>query len=103
MIMKELEKMDNKRPFALPETYFADFAANMEALAVDAKPRKLNLRLKWVYAVAASLIGVVFIGQVYITENKKEKIAADNYNSYVLSQVSEGAMLEYYLEAENEK
>ena len=101
MNMKELEKMDNKRPFALPETYFADFAANMESLT--AKPRKLSLRLKWVYAVAASLIGVVFIGQVYITENKKEKIAADNYNSYVLSQVSEGAMLEYYLEAENEK
>lgn len=101
----ELEKMDAKRPFVLPENYFDDFANHMDDLVFKTLQETKRPRLRpWMYAAAASLIGIVFLGQIYMTSNKNEKLALDAYETYILSQVSENSIIDYYLIAtENEK
>ncbi|HHT22579.1 MAG TPA: hypothetical protein GXZ87_04610 [Bacteroidales bacterium] len=101
----ELENLGNKRPFALPENYFDDFAAQMEKtvaeMSVSEQPQQ---RIKpWMYGVAASIIGAIFMVQIFISENKKkETLISETYETYVLSQVSENSIIDYYLTSENE-
>ncbi len=100
----EIEKLGNKKPFTLPDNYFNDFAAKMEKVIAEEVPEKSPFRIKpWMYGVAASLIGVVFMAQVYLSENKKnETLASETYETYILSQVNESSIIDYYLTAENE-
>lgn len=101
----ELEKMGNKRPFTLPENYFDDFAVQMDKMvAEEVFPEKSKQRIKpWMYGVAASLIGIIFMTQVFLSENKKKEILiSETYETYVLSQVNENSIIDYYLTSENE-
>jgi hypothetical protein len=48
---------------------------------------------------AAVFVGVIIIGSVYYSNIQKDNNAytADNYESYVLSQVDESSMMDYYV------
>lgn len=100
-----LEELGNERPFALPENYFDDFAAQMDMtvaeMSMSEKPKQ---RIRpWMYGVAASIIGVIFMIQVFISENKKkETLISETYETYVLSQVNENSIIDYYLTSDNE-
>ena len=102
----EIQKAGNKRPFALPENYFDDFAGRMDAMIAETPQEVRRLRIRpWMYGAVASLIGVVLLGQIYFsTNNKNEKLASETeiYDSYVLSQVNENSIVDFYLTAENE-
>ncbi len=101
----ELKKMGNKRPFILPENYFDNFATKMDNMvAEETLPEKSKFRIKpWMYGVAASLIGVIFLSQIYVSENKKkETLNSEIYETYVLSQVNENSIIDYYLTSEND-
>ena len=99
----EIQKAGKKLPFRLPDNYFDEFAARMDELTAD-EPKDTNrfsIR-PWMYAAAASLIGVVFMGQIYLSENKSQKLASETYDTYVLSQVNETSIIDYYLTSETE-
>lgn len=101
----EIQKVGNKRPFKLPENYFNDFAERMDKLTTEnvQKPKPFRLR-PWMYGAAASLIGILFLGQVYLTNHKSKKLASetfDTYDTYILSQVSESSIIDYYLTENN--
>lgn len=93
----------NRRPFALPDNYFNEFAATMEHLvaqeAMQATGRSpLGVRRVWLYAgVAASLAIAVFTGQWFFANKHADTTAAERYEAYVISQVSESAIIDYYL------
>ena len=86
----------------VPNGYFDGFTASIDALIKDAEPVKRFRLHPWMYCVAASLIGIVLLGQVYITHNNNAKLASESYDTYVLSQVSEGSIIDYYLASETE-
>lgn len=96
-------KTGNKSPFTLPENYFDDFAGKMDELIAATPQDVKRFRLRpWMYGVAASLIGIVFLGQVYLYENKNDNYAYEAYETYVLSQVNESSIIDYYLTSDTE-
>ncbi|MFV0392587.1 MAG: hypothetical protein ACK5KP_12030 [Paludibacteraceae bacterium] len=94
----ELQKLGKKRPFSLPETYFSDFESRMDEMIIEqgAKSPRFHFH-PWMYGVVASLIGVVFLGQIYLTNAKNKQSTSDAYETYVLSQVNENTIVDYYL------
>lgn len=99
----EIQKAGNKRPFTIPENYFADFAGKMDELIAETPQKITRRRIRpWMYGVAASLIGVVFLGQVYLSENKNNNLTAETYDTYILSQVDESSIIDYYLTLDTE-
>ncbi|MDD3321902.1 MAG: hypothetical protein PHS59_10715 [Paludibacter sp.] len=93
-----LEEIGKDLPFRTPENYFEDFANRMEAQIV-VKPVSIRKTFTpWMY-MAAMFVGLLIVGQilfnVYQSANVKNE---DNYESYVLSQVDEAAMIDYYVE-----
>lgn len=98
----ELQKTGNKRPFALPENYFENFAVQMDSMILKPQVKKRSVLRYWMYGAAASLIGIVMLGQAYLNGNKKQQLVTETYDSYVLSQVSENSIIDYYLASETE-
>lgn len=97
-----LNEIDKKLPFKVPENYFDNFAVQIDR-QIAANRQISHRRIpKWIYAVAASIVGIAIMTQVYLSNNSKEKTAtADKYESYVLSQVDETTLMDYYMESEN--
>ncbi|HLP04549.1 MAG TPA: hypothetical protein VK152_03890 [Paludibacter sp.] len=93
-----LEEAGNKLPFVVPDNYFEDFALNIEQqIARQHKPSAILFK-PWFY-IAAVFVGVLFAGQVYYALNKNTiSKNTDKYESYVLSQVDESSIMDYYIE-----
>jgi len=99
----EIQKTGNRRPFVLPENYFDDFAGRMDAVISENPQETKQLRIRpWIYGAVASLIGILFLGQIYLTNDKNKELASETFDTYVLSQVNENSIVDYYLMAENE-
>lgn len=91
-----LEDAGNQNPFAVPEGFFENFAIEMDKRVAEKKVRVFRMK-KWMYA-AAMLAGVLIAGQItYSVYQNNLKTKADNYESYVLSQVDEASMMDYYV------
>ena len=93
-----LEEIGNELPFRVPDNYFDEFALKIEKqIKTKHVPFRYFIR-PWMY-VAATFIGIVVIGQIFYTVNQnKATITADNYESYVLSQVDETSLMDYYVD-----
>ena len=93
-----LEEIGKDLPFKTPENYFEDFANRMEAQIV-VKPLPLRKTLTpWLY-MAAMFVGLFVVGQIIFTVFQSSSVKnEDSYESYVLSQVDETAMIDYYVE-----
>jgi hypothetical protein len=91
-----LNEIGNRKPFAVPENYFEDFANNFE-VQIALKPLSpLKLLRPWMY-MAAMFLGVFFMSRVVYTVYTDNKIAnAENYELYVMSQVNDVENLEYF-------
>ncbi len=100
----EIQRIGNKSPFKVPENYFEEFAARMDEFAATSISQPVNrFRIRpWMYGVAASMVGVILLGQIYLSENKNRRIASETYDTYVLSQVNETSIIDYYLTSETE-
>ena len=99
----EIQKTGNRRPFVLPENYFDDFAGRMDAVISENPQETKQLRIRpWIYGAVASLIGILFLGQIYLTNDKNKELSCETCDTYVLSQVNENSIVDYYLMAENE-
>ena len=97
-----LKKIDKNPPFSVPENYFEDFALEMDKKIAAPKTIQFKKIKSWMYAAAIFTGLVVFGGTYYIhLQNEKNTTYAENYESYVLSQVDESSMMDYYLANEN--
>lgn len=93
-----LEEIEKKVPFSVPENYFENFATKMdEQLGLKKEKARYAIR-SWMY-IAAIFVGIVVFGQVYFNIfNLNSTSTTENYSQYVLSQLDETSMMDYYLE-----
>ncbi len=93
-----LNKIGRELPFTVPENYFEHFALQMDKQINYSSDSKHHFIKQWMY-VAAAFVGLFMLGQtfykVYQT-NVTQK--ADTYEAYVLSQVNEASMVDYYVD-----
>lgn len=93
-----IEDAGSELPFSVPENYFKDFALNIEKQIVEQKKSSVKFIKPWMY-IAAMFIGILLIGQVFYTVNKNNTANySDKYESYVLSQLDETSIMDYYIE-----
>ena len=93
-----LEEIGKELPFSVPEDYFAQFASQMEAKMGNKHVSFRQFVKPWMYA-AALFVGILTLGPVfYATYQNTSTRNADNYESYILSQVDESSMLDYYVD-----
>ena len=98
-----LEEIGKELPFTVPENYFEQFASQMEMqIAVKRAPFRKVLISRM--SMAAMFVGVLIIGQVFYTvyQNNTAK-NEENYELYVLSQVDESSLIDYYVDDSNVK
>jgi hypothetical protein len=95
------EDAGKKLPFTVPENYFEDFAMQMDG-QIMAKPVPVFKLLRpWLY-VAAMFLGVLVLSRVgyNIYQEKNDNLMAENYDLYIMSQVDETEIIDYYLTEE---
>jgi len=92
-----IEEMSKELPFTVPENYFDQFALQIEEQIGFKKSISRKVFKPWMY-MAAMFIGVLIMGQVFYTVNKNNTTRnAENYETYVLSQVDENSLADYYV------
>lgn len=92
-----LDQVGNKLPFSVPENYFEDFANQIDAQTQIKQVPIIRLIRPWLYMVAM-FVGVFMIGRfAYSSFQNKEILLTENYDMYVLSQIDENELVEYYL------
>jgi hypothetical protein len=93
-----LNEIGKELPFSVPENYFEDFAASIEAKIMgESKPMR-KVMSGWMY-MAAMVVGIVIMGQVFFSIYQNYTIKGeDNYELYVLSQVNETYLIDYYVD-----
>ena len=93
-----IEEMSKELPFGVPENYFDQFALQMEEQVGFKRSIARKVFRPWMY-MAAMFVGVLLVGQIFYTVNKNNATHnAENYESYVLSQVDENSLAEVYVE-----
>ena len=95
------ENAGKKLPFTVPENYFENFALQMDG-QIMAKPVPVYKLLRpWLY-VAAMILGVFFLSRIgyNIYQEKNDHLMAENYDLYIMSQVDETEIIDYYLTEE---
>jgi len=92
------EEAGKELPFKVPENYFEQFAAQIDRQTGFAAGRNRILR-PWMYAAAAVLVGIAIITPVMYNRTQANLVQSnENYESYVLSQVDETVMMDYYVD-----
>lgn len=95
------ENAGKKLPFTVPENYFEDFALQIDG-QIMAKPVPVYKLLRpWLY-VAVMVLGVFFLSRIgyNIYQEKNDNLMAENYDLYIMSQVDETEIIDYYLTEE---
>jgi hypothetical protein len=92
-----IEEISKELPFSVPESYFDQFALQLEE-QIGYKKSILRKTFKpWMY-MAAMFVGILIMGQVFYTVNKNNVTRnAENYETYVLSQVDENSLADFYV------
>ena len=93
-----LNDVGKKLPFEVPENYFENFAQQMDKQIMGKDVSSRKFLKPWMY-IAASLVGILLSGQVFLTvyqNNTRNK--ADNYEAYVLTQLDESSIVDYYVD-----
>jgi hypothetical protein len=93
-----IEEISKELPFSVPENYFEQFALQIEEQIGFKKSIIRKAFRPWMY-IAAMFIGIMIMGQIFYTVNKNNATRnAENYETYVLSQVDENSLAEVYIE-----
>jgi hypothetical protein len=94
-----LKETGNRIPFTVPEGYFEGFALQMEARTSGSKSFYLKKVISpWMY-MAAMFIGMLLIGNLLFNVYKTNKQDnAEMYEMYVMSQMDNSVMIDYYVD-----
>ena len=93
-----LDEIGKELPFGVPDNYFEQFAVQMDD-RIGKKPVSVRRLMRpWMY-MAAMLVGVLLVGQVFYTIYQNNNARnAENYELYVLSQVDETSLMDCYVD-----
>ena len=93
-----IEEISKELPFSVPDNYFDQFALRIEEQIGYKKPIfRIGIK-RWMY-MAAMFVGILILTQVFYTINQNIATRnAENYETYVLSQVDENSMVDVYLD-----
>jgi hypothetical protein len=100
-----VDKIGKELPFSVPENYFEQFASQIDKqIGYELSPRKKLFR-PWMYMAAAVFTGIIVLTPVFYSTNNQRNATqnTDNYESYVLSQVDESALLDCYVDENSNK
>lgn len=101
--------MDNKQkislkdtgkdlPFTVPENYFEDFASQITAQTSEQRVPFRKMAKSWLY-MAGLFAGVFLLGNVaYTIYQRNTNLKIENYERYLLSQVDDVALIDFYFE-----
>ncbi len=92
------DEISKELPFSVPENYFDQFALQLEEQIGFKKAIFQRIIKPWMY-VAAMFVGILIMGQIFYTVNQNNTAHnAQNYESYVLSQVDENSIADLYVD-----
>lgn len=98
-----LDEIGNKIPFGVPENYFENFAVQIDGQVGHSSVPVKRLFQPWMY-MAAMFVGVFIMAQVfYSVYHNNSASRADNYELYVLSQVDESSLIDFYIAETGDK
>lgn len=98
-----LDKVGRELPFTVPENYFNQFALQIDQ-QINYKHATNHRMLRNWMLMAAMFVGVLIMGRVFYSVHQNNLTRnAENYETYVLSQVDETSMVDYYVEQSNKK
>jgi len=94
------EEIEKELPFSVPENYFEQFASQIDEQIGYKSSGARKLFKPWMYMAAAVFVGIMVLTPVFYNVNNKRVIAQnkDSYESYVLSQVDETALMDCYVD-----
>ncbi len=93
----ELEEIGKELPFSVPDNYFEQFALQVEDRIGFKKSFIQKVMRPWMY-MAAMFVGILIMGQIFYTINQNNvSRTAENYETYVLSQVDENSLADFYV------
>jgi len=99
---KILGKTGRTLPFAVPENYFEDSARQIIALTSGRHLTVRNILRPWFY-MAGMFAGILLLGNIAYSLYQRNADREENYEQYLLSQVDNVSLLDFYLEEfENE-
>lgn len=93
-----LDEIGKKLPFAVPENYFEHFVLQIDEQINRSSDSNHRFLKQWMY-VAAAFVGIFMLGETFYNvhqTNASQK--TDTYEAYVLSQVNESSMVDYYVD-----
>lgn len=91
-----IEEIGKELPFSVPENYFDQFALQIEKQIGYKKPHQRFLK-SWMY-IAAMFVGILVMGEIFYSTNQRNIAKnSENYESYVMAQVDETAVVDYYV------
>ena len=93
-----LSEIGTELPFRVPDQYFEQFALQMEVEIGSNAVSKSSVLKSWLY-MAALFVGIFVMGQLFfqLYQNHLEQ-KHENYEAYLLQQVDEGVLMDYYVE-----
>jgi hypothetical protein len=102
----QLEDLDKKLPFTLPEGYFENFASTLP-LQVGAKAKRVSFyhsARPYLFA-AAIFVGVLLVSiPIYQKKQQAARIAVnEELKTYVVNEVDEETVVDYVADAELNK
>lgn len=95
------DKIGKELPFGVPEDYFNQFALQFEEQIGYKDVANRRVFKIWM-SMAAMFVGVLIMGQIFYSSHQRALARnAENYETYVLSQVDETSVVDYYVEQSN--
>jgi hypothetical protein len=92
-----LEEISKEMPFSIPENYFSQFAEQIDRQVGYRKPITQRLHKSWMY-MAATFVGILFMSGFFYSKYQQNSVKnSENYETYVMAQVDESAVVDYYM------
>lgn len=93
-----LNEIGRELPFTVPENYFEDFATQLIASTSEQRVPVIKMLRPWFYMVGM-FAGILLLGNIsYSVYQRNAKLKMENYESYLLSQVDNVSLIDFYLE-----
>ncbi|NDV46177.1 hypothetical protein D0T49_03860 [Paludibacter sp. 221] len=93
-----LSEINKELPFEVPQGYFDDFASRMIAQTSEQHVPVRRMLKPWLY-MAGMFVGILLLGNVvYNAYQNYNSLKTENYERYLLSQVDDVSLIDFYFE-----
>ena len=95
-----LKKAGNKPSFTVPENYFEDFSARMDAQLKSTSVSVFRQTRTWMY-MAAAIVGAALLVQPIVSviqENKETQLMRKQLEVFVEHEIEEDQLLDFFLD-----